>query len=66
MDLSIKDIRTGHEDVCCLSEASDIIGLERNDIYRKLKLSKQFEHRHYIVNSDVSVIKKKKRGKPRM
>jgi hypothetical protein len=64
MTLSIKDTRTGHEDICCLSMASDIIGIERNEIYRLLKRSKWFEYRHFMVNSDISVIKQKKRGTP--
>ena len=55
-NITVTDTNTGEETVCCLMHASDMIGVERTELYRKLKESPIFIHRHFSINSKVTII----------
>jgi len=69
MTVAVTNEKTGKVVTCCLTCASDMIGIYTYDLYKlidkaKLNHSTTFTIRHFVVNIDAEHIPNKKRGKP--
>lgn len=62
MIVGIKDNKSGLLTICCLSKAADLIGVERNALYRMIEKGID-AYKQYTINSNVKLIKLKRRGK---
>jgi hypothetical protein len=64
MRIGIWDHRDNTLTVCCITEASNIIGLERSNIYRRLSINGVSVYKCYTLIAKTKEIEHKKRGIP--
>lgn len=60
--IEIRNLETGKATICCKSTAADLLGVERNDLRRMLRVGQKV-YRHFEINENVEIIPMKKRGK---
>lgn len=56
--ISVKNTKTGHEDIVSVSKAAKIINVDLATMYRREEKSRQFKDGIFEVNFDVKIHKR--------